>query len=530
MKKPADPNQTDRSSQPASGLRSASRSQAPALECGSGGCDLRDGMAGAMRESVPRLEPGNEGGYPMSDKWCQVKLSTICLKIGSGSTPRGGKEVYKHTGIPLIRSMNVHFDSFKNDGMVFIDEKEAEKLKSVTVKSGDVLLNITGASIGRVNIAPHEYDGARVNQHVSIIRPVPQVNSNFIRYYLSAPEQQNYINNAESGATRQALTKEKIEDFIIPFPSLAEQKQIAARLDALLAQVDTLKTRLDAIPAILKRFRQSVLAAAVSGKLTEEWRGCSEYKEAMIGLNIPVSWDFILIDDVAEVKGGKRLPNNEKLTNENTGYPYIRAGQLKNGTVINKDQLYLEKHVQSIISKYIVCTGDVYITIVGACIGDAGIIPEEYDGANLTENAAKLCFFKKAINSSFLSNWLRSQFLQSIIQHEIKSGAQGKLALKRIKELPVPYTTFEEQTEIVRRVDQLFAFADQIEQRVAEAKKRVDHLTQSILAKAFRGDLTAEWREQNPDLINGENSAQALLERIKVERSSQKLKKSAKPM
>jgi type I restriction enzyme S subunit len=112
--------------------------------------------------------------------------------------------------------------------------------------------------------------------------------------------------------------------------------------------------------------------------------------------------------------------------------------------------------------------------------------------------------------------------LQDIVQHEIKSGAQGKLALKRIKTLPFPLAKLEEQTEIVRRVDQLFAYADQIEQCLEQARSRVDQLTQSILAQAFRGDLTADWREKNPDLISGENSAEALLARIKAEKAKSK--------
>ena len=128
--------------------------------------------------------------------------------------------------------------------------------------------------------------------------------------------------------------------------------------------------------------------------------------------------------------------------------------------------------------------------------------------------------FKKPLKKQFLSSWLRSQYLQDIVQHEIKSGAQGKLALKRIKTLPFPYPSIEEQTEIVGRVEQLFAFADQVEQRVKDAQSRVNRLTQAILAKAFRGELSADWRAQNLDLISGENSAEALLAQIKAERRS----------
>jgi len=107
-------------------------------------------------------------------------------------------------------------------------------------------------------------------------------------------------------------------------------------------------------------------------------------------------------------------------------------------------------------------------------------------------------------------------------------GAQPNLNLNKVREISVFVPPLEEQTEIVCRVEQLFAYADQIEQRVKDAQARVNHLTQSILAKAFRGELTAEWRAQNPELISGENSAAALLARIKAEREATKPKKKAK--
>ncbi|MFC6670779.1 restriction endonuclease subunit S [Marinobacterium aestuariivivens] len=101
-------------------------------------------------------------------------------------------------------------------------------------------------------------------------------------------------------------------------------------------------------------------------------------------------------------------------------------------------------------------------------------------------------------------------------------GAQPNLNLNKVRAIPIHLPPLEEQTEIVRRVEQLFTFADQIEQRVKDVQARVNHLTQSILAKAFRGELTAEWREQNPELISGENSAEALLARIQAEQAAAK--------
>lgn len=317
-----------------------------------------------------------------------------------------------------------------------------------------------------------------------------------------------------TGTTFKAISGQFLKELDCIVPPLAEQKVIADKLDIMLAQVEATKVRFKRIPKILKLFRYSVLTVAVSGKLTEEWRK-----------NKGIVWQSLTIDDIGEVKGGKRLPKGDELVEENTGFPYIRAGQLKQGTVINTDearskQLFLTPETQKKISRYTVNSGDLYITIVGASIGDAGVVPEHYAGANLTENAAKITEFKKPIESKFLSYWLRSQELQDLIKLEIKSGAQGKLALKRIKELPVPYTDIDEQAEIVRRVEELFAFADRIEQQINAALVQVNNLTQSILAKAFRGELTADWRTSNSELISGENSAETLLKKIKKERET----------
>jgi type I restriction enzyme S subunit len=106
----------------------------------------------------------------MTQSWKLDILSNVCTKIGSGATPRGGKESYKKEGISLIRSQNILDFIFSNDGLAFIDESQAEKLDNVTIEARDVLLNITGDSVARVCQVPNEYIPARVNQHVAIVR------------------------------------------------------------------------------------------------------------------------------------------------------------------------------------------------------------------------------------------------------------------------------------------------------------------------------------------------------------------------
>lgn len=204
--------------------------------------------------------------------WVEARLGQVTTKIGSGATPTGGEQSYKVSGVPLIRSLNVHFDGVRAEGLAFLDEKQAEKLDNVIVETDDVLLNITGASIGRVAVAPSAYRGARVNQHVSIIRLFRDVLPTYIRSFLASPAAQDFITRENYGATRQALTKSMIEEFSFPLPPLAEQKRIVAKLDALNAKSARARTELARIEALVSRYKHAVLSKAFSGELTREWR------------------------------------------------------------------------------------------------------------------------------------------------------------------------------------------------------------------------------------------------------------------
>ena len=178
---------------------------------------------------------------PAKIQWETRSLKSLATKIGSGATPAGGRESYFSEGIPLIRSMNVHFRGFDRTGLAFLSDQQADELSNVIVQANDVLLNITGASIGRVTIAPVEMAGARVNQHVTIIRPISELFSRFLSIFLASPSVQRMIDEIQVGATRQALTKAMIEQFAIPLPPLAEQKRIVAKVDELMKLCDRLE-------------------------------------------------------------------------------------------------------------------------------------------------------------------------------------------------------------------------------------------------------------------------------------------------
>lgn len=204
-------------------------------------------------------------------KWNTLPISQLSTKVGSGSTPKGGHESYLPTGIPLIRSMNVHFSGIKYEGMAFIDEVQAKQLKNVEVWPDDVLLNITGASIGRVCLAPPDLAGARVNQHVAIIRVQPdRILPKFLAIYISSQIVQRFIHNENYGVTRQALTKAQIMNFSISFPTLDEQQHIISRVSSLFSTADAIESQYNILKEKIDNLPQALLAKAFRGELVPQ--------------------------------------------------------------------------------------------------------------------------------------------------------------------------------------------------------------------------------------------------------------------
>jgi len=203
--------------------------------------------------------------------WVEHKLKSITTKIGSGATPRGGEESYKSKGISLIRSLNVHDLGFRYPKLAFLDDAQANELSNVEVQPRDVLLNITGASVARCCLVPEDVLPARVNQHVSIIRPIAdELHAEFLQYLLiSKPYKDQLLQTGEEGgSTRQAITKAQIEDFSVEYPAvLNEQKTIVAKLDAMLAETQRLGSLYERKLAALEALKKSLLHQAFTGKL-----------------------------------------------------------------------------------------------------------------------------------------------------------------------------------------------------------------------------------------------------------------------
>lgn len=223
------------------------------------------------REWFVRLRfPGHEhvkivDGVP--EGWYRATLKSLTTKIGSGATPRGGEASYKTSGIALFRSQNIYDYRFEPAGLAFIDEDQAKALSNVEVAADDVLLNITGASVGRCCIAPRRFLPGRVNQHVIIIRAdTSLITSQFLLHAVNSPENKGLLMNIAraGGATREALTKDDISSFTILVPTPAHLESFDQQVTAMFSQQEVLSDQ----NGKLAQARDLLLPRLMNGSIT----------------------------------------------------------------------------------------------------------------------------------------------------------------------------------------------------------------------------------------------------------------------
>tara|TARA_R110001592_G_scaffold302869_3_gene574879 strand:- start:31140 stop:32678 length:1539 start_codon:yes stop_codon:yes gene_type:complete len=400
-----------------------------------------------------------------------------------------------------------------------------------------------------------------------VLRPfTSSVNIHFI---YSIIKSSGFLHKGAMNMTGAVGHKRVPKDFVLSYPvalpPLNEQTRIANKLDELLAQINTIKARVDAIPAILKRFRQSVLAAAVSGKLTEEWRAenCGKlsyeqienayrsgwelekqrefaikgkppindkWKEKLpapylpsiedkeLFHETPESWKLVSLNQVTRfVKDGPHF--SPKYTE--SGIPFISGRNVSQDGINFYSAKYISRELHEELSRR--CKpeiGDILYT-KGGTTGIACVNREDIEFNVWVHVAVLRVSDDSLISPEYITLALNSPTCYQRSQYYTHGVANRDLGLKRMIKICFPIPCLSEQEYIVDKVDQLYAFADQIEQRVKDAQSRINNLTQSILAKTFRGELVPQDPNDEP--------ASVLLERIKKEReAAAKLAKAAK--
>jgi type I restriction enzyme S subunit len=265
-----------------------------------------------------------------SSKWGSTTLKAITTKIGSGATPRGGKESYADSGIALIRSLNVYPLVFEYEGLARINDAQAEELANVEVRADDVLLNITGASVTRCCMVPNAILPARVNQHVAIVRiDEALADARYVMYCLNSPRYKGHLLTlAQGGATREALTKEKIEGFRIPYPKVTTQRKIGMILGAYdkLIENNVCRIRIleDMAGAIYREWFVEFRAPGLKIR-----RATAAEKKATGADVFPEGWGVRVLGELAVNFDARRRPLSSMERADMKGpYPYYGAAKV----------------------------------------------------------------------------------------------------------------------------------------------------------------------------------------------------------
>ncbi|PUB50506.1 restriction endonuclease subunit S [Enterobacter sp. OLF] len=458
---------------------------------------------------------------------------------------------YQLSGTPIIRLQNIKRLHFINKNIKYVSNEKAVELSRHSYKKGDIVITKLGDPLGLACIIPENFQGGIIVADLVRLRINDLAfDKRYLTYLLNSPLVISQLNKHIKGTTRSRINLGIIRDLNLPIASISEQKVIAEKLDTLLAQVDSTKARLEQIPQILKRFRQAVMKLAITGELTSEYRNnfptnlvqeiagivekeriekkiknsklSKEPYPAKIPFSIPKSWQWYRLGHIS-LKITDGAHNTPKVLSE--GYPYIMAKDLTKGKLdFSEERFISEKDHKELYFKCAPEVGDLLVVNIGAGTGNNVLIDSDIEFS--FKNIA-IIKKSKLITPTYLKIFFDSQ-KNRIFNEQTKGGAQPFLSLSVLNDIPFALPPLPEQHEIVRRVEQLFAYADTIEKQVNNALTRVNSLTQSILAKAFRGELTAQWRADNPSLISGENSAAALLERIKAERAASSGKKNSR--
>lgn len=376
----------------------------------------------------------------MSEARRVFRLGDACLKIGSGATPRGGASVYTDSGTAFIRSQNIYNDHFEYDGLAFISEAAAQQLSAVTVDAEDVLLNITGNSVARVNRIPCGVLPARVSQHVMIIRPRPgHLDSRYLHYYLASPNVQSYLLGvASAGGTRAALTKGFVESVEVEAPTFAEQARIGRTLAALDDKI-----------ALNSRLNHTLEATAAA--IFQKWCDDNDVSTEAVQTETLIANGVLLIND------GYRAKNAELAE---AGLPFARAGNLQSHFDFSGADLLGDAGVRAAREKV-----SQPFDCVFTSKGTVGRIAQVLPSTPRFVYSPQLCFWRSLrpgeLNPFVLNQWMNGdEFREQIDAVKGQTDMADYVSLRDQRRMTITLPLSVDQARIGARLESLARMQD----------------------------------------------------------------------
>jgi len=485
---------------------------------------------GEIRKQDVELLGSDETPFKLPANWAWTRLGEICSKTGSGSTPRGGQSAYQDRGVPFLRSQNIYDEGLRLDDVVYIDRQTHHRMGGTVVRPADLLLNITGGSMGRCCRVPDDFIEANVSQHVAIIRVAVLGMQDFLHRLTLSPYFQSFIFDEQTGAGRGGLPKNKMDRIPVALPPLVEQQRIVAKVDELMALCDRLEVaqaeresgrdrltsaslqrlnngadtdafrdharfyfnnlpRLTTRPEHIQQLRQTILNLAVRGKLVPQ-DPHDEPAAKMLGTHelfpdaenepweLPSGWAWSSLDLIGETLGGG-TPSKADPKYWNGTIPWVSPKDMKVDVI--KDSLdHISESAVKNSSTRLIPTGSLLIVVRGMILAHS--FPTAISAVPLTINQdmkAILPFRPDLIRMLLLlTKGLKPEVLQLVLR---STHGTCKLLTADLFSLPIPIPPLAEQQRIAAKVDELMALCDRLEAQLTTTQTESRRLLEATL-------------------------------------------------
>ncbi|MEU2280373.1 restriction endonuclease subunit S [Streptomyces sp. NPDC013178] len=410
-------------------------------------------------------------------RWGVRQLKRSASKIGSGKTPSGGAEGYADSGVTFLRSQNIHFSGLRLEDVAYIDQATHRDMGSTRVLPGDVLLNITGASLGRVTCAPSNLGEANVNQHVCIVRPTPGVDSRYLTYALVSQPVQEQIRELQVGGNREGLNFEQVGNLVLPAAPPDEQRRIADFLDAETVRSDRLTEKLTAMAGLVGARRMAVIRERLSrGSI----RSIAPGKVPWLP-GLPESWDAAPLRYISRIqRGASPRPIDDPVYFDDEGtHAWVRisdvtaSGKYLTDTTQRLSPLGVSLSVPlrpgELFVSIAASVGKPVITKISCCIHD-GFVAIRNPSVDV-----ELLYYILLLGDAFKGLG--------------KLGTQLNLNSETVGSIKIPIPPKSEQSAIVKELDAEMGLMDSLEQSLHRQSALLTERRQALITAAVTGQF-----------------------------------------
>lgn len=475
--------------------------------------------------------------------WCQARLLDVTDRVLNIHPEEQPRRQYRYADISSIDNLRNRVGDLK----CFLG-KDAPSRARRPVQAGDILFSNVRTYLRNVALLEGDALPDVCSTGFTVLRSNGAILPSYLLRYVLTNGFTDRVSQTQTGTHYPATSDRAVLAESVPLPPLPEQKRIVALLDSVFAKLDSSRDRLDRLPALLKRFRKSVLLAAVAGELTNDWRATSDPGEPasktiarlkelhatagtgqrrnaalpsedahdLDAASLPKTWEVIELQWLCAPDRPITYGILKPGPHHSDGVAYVRVADYPAGRIILEGVRRTTRAIADAYKRSTLRAGDVLLAIRGT-FGRVCRVPKELDGANITQDTARLSIHP-LVDADYVKLFLRSPDVQHRLGRAAKGVAVRGVNIGDIRALQVALPSAREQREVVRRVRALLDLADKIERRVAESRGRGEALRSAVLTRTFQGELVQTEAELAASEGRPFESAADMLKRIQATR------------